>query len=193
MTLSSAYKLKSCPSLWLPQDPQHFSTGIFTTSIPLYACWRTSYADFHPFLVSIPSKTSSWSTVGSPSCGRVFPQVASWLLLAPPCQFWAKPIFAIPRWPKSVPKSRCTVTISCSDYLQRGSKPDLEAHAGLPLKPLVSQEVVENERLTVHESAQTNTLSEVWRGSFLRLQMSMGFAVNSWKTFFAKEKRLWIC
>lgn len=56
--------------------------------------------------------------------------------------------------------------ISCSDYLQPGFKPDLEAHAGLPLQPLVLQEVVDNESLTVHESAQNSALSEALRGFF---------------------------
>lgn len=124
---------------------------------------RTSGANFNPFLVRRPSKTSSWSTFGSSSSRRVVPQVAAWLA---PCQFAAKPIFTIPRWPKSVPNSRRTVTISRSDYQQSGFKPDLEAHAGLPLQPLVLQEVVDNGSLTVHESAQNNTLSEVVRGFF---------------------------
>lgn len=88
------------------------------------------------------------------------------------------------------PKSLCTVTISCSDYLQPGSKPDLKTHAGFPLKPLVSQEDVDHERLTVHEPAHNNMLSEVWRGSSLRLQMRMGFAANLRKTFLGKRENI---
>lgn len=52
---------------------------------------------------------------------------------------------------------RCTVTISCPDYLQSDFSSDLKTHAGLPLRPLVSEEVVDNGSLTVCDSKENNT------------------------------------
>lgn len=52
----------------------------------------------------------------------------------------------------------CTVTISCPDYLQSDFSSDLKAHAGLPLRPLVSEEVVDNGSPTVRDSKENTFL-----------------------------------
>lgn len=167
--------------------------AFFTMSIPLDACWRTSYASSSVFLASIRSKTSSWSTLGSPPCGLVFPPAECFSLLVssepnPYLQSLADPNQS------SIPAARSPspAWIICREAPGATSRHTLASHLNhLFHRQLLLMKV----SLCMSQWRTTRPLPEVLSGFFFwdcKWVWSTRYAANLRKTVIGRKKNVWI-
>lgn len=111
--------------------------------------WSVAHPRLAPQLAALPVFVSFLKS--SADCYSLFvsssPDPYSQSLADPKPELQSSAFAADPNQSPIPP--RCTVTISCPDYLQSDFSSDLKAHTGLPLRPLVSEEVVDNGSPTV--------------------------------------------